>query len=33
MTINADEKFSVTAVLTESLYDPRSLKIGAHLSW
>ena len=32
-TIKKDEKFSVTAVLTESLYDPRSLKIGAHVSW
>ena len=32
-TIKKDDKFGVTAVLTESLFDPRSLKIGAFISW
>jgi hypothetical protein len=32
-TIKKDDKFGVTAVLTESLFDPRSLKLGAFVSW
>ena len=32
-TIKKEDRFGVTAVLTESLFDPRSLKIGAFVSW
>ena len=32
-TIKNDDRFGITAVLTESLFDPRSLKIGAFISW
>jgi hypothetical protein len=32
-TIKKNDRFGVTAVLTESLFDPRSLKIGAFVSW
>ncbi len=32
-TIKKDDRFGITAVLTESLFDPRSFKIGAFVSW
>ena len=32
-TIKKEDRFGVTSVLTESLFDPRSLKIGAFVSW